>query len=208
MTDRIEEITQKIYNEGITKAKNDAEQLLAQAKEKADSIIQAAKLKHEEIIHDAQQKAEEEKKRFEAELQLTARQFISQLKQQITTLISTAQVDTAVNDAFNDNEFIKRIILLLVEKWDSTAGENMDLQLLLPSEDRKELTAFLQAKATEAMNKGLEISVDSKLKSGFRIGPKDGSYLISFTAQDFANYFKQYFKDGTKKLLFDAIETE
>ena len=208
MTDRIEEITQKIYNEGITKAKDDAEQLLAQAKKKADAIIQSAKKTQEEIIRDAQKKAEEERNRNQAELQLAARQFISQLKQQITALITTAQVATPVNEAFNDSDFIKKVILTLIEKWDPKARENMDLQLRLPPDDQKQLTAFLQSKATEATNNGVEISGDPKLKSGFRIGPKDGSYLISFTAQDFANYFKQYFKEGTKKLLFDAIETE
>nr|WP_319509933.1 V-type ATP synthase subunit E [uncultured Draconibacterium sp.] len=208
MTDRIEEITQKIYNEGITKAKDDADQLIAEAQEKADAIIRSAKKKQEEIIHDAQKQAEENKKRTEAELQLAARQFISHLKQQITDLISTAQINSPVNEAFNDNDFIKKIILTLIEKWDPKAGKNMDMHLLLPPDDQKDLTAFLQKKASEAMNKGIEISFDSKLKSGFRIGPKDGSYLISFTAQDFENYFKLYFKDGTKKLLFDAVETE
>nr|WP_319265480.1 V-type ATP synthase subunit E [uncultured Draconibacterium sp.] len=208
MTDRIEEITQKIYNEGITKAKDDADQLIAEAKEKADAIIRSAKKTQEEIIRDAQKKAAEDKKRTEAELQLAARQFISHLKQQITDLISTAQINSSVNEAFNDSDFIKKIILTLIEKWDPKAGKNMDMHLLLPPDDQKELTAYLQKKASEAMNKGIEISVDSKLKSGFRIGPKDGSYLISFTAQDFENYFKLYFKDGTKKLLFDAVETE
>ncbi|WP_319590686.1 V-type ATP synthase subunit E [uncultured Draconibacterium sp.] len=208
MTDRIEEITQKIYNEGITKAKDDADQLIAEAKEKADAIIRSAKKTQEEIIRDAQKKAAEDKKRTEAELQLAARQFISHLKQQITDLISTAQINSPVNEAINDSDFIKKIILTLIEKWDPKAGKNMDMHLLLPPDDQKELTAYLQKKASEAMNKGIEISVDSKLKSGFRIGPKDGSYLISFTAQDFENYFKLYFKDGTKKLLFDAVETE
>lgn len=208
MTDRIEEITQKIYNEGITKAKDDADQLIAEAREKADVIIRSAKLKQKEIIRDAQNKVEEIKKRTEAELQLAARQFISQLKQQITTLISTAQITSPVKEAFNDSDFIKRIIITLIEKWDPKTDKSMDLQLFLPPDDQKELTAFLQKKVTDAMNEGIEISVDPRLKSGFRIGPKDGGYLISFTAQDFANYFKQYFKDGTKKLLFDAVETE
>ncbi|WP_303918019.1 V-type ATP synthase subunit E [Draconibacterium sediminis] len=208
MTDRIAEITQKIYNEGIVKAKDDADQLLAEAKEKADDIIRSAKLKQDEIIRAAQKKAAEDKKRTEAELQLAARQFISKLKQQITGLISAAQINPPVNEAFNDSDFIKKIILTLIEKWNPKSGKSMDLHLLLPPDDQKELTAFLQKRATEAMNNGIEILVDPKLKSGFRIGPKDGSYLISFTAQDFANYFKQYFKDGTKKLLFDAAETE
>ncbi|WP_372650423.1 V-type ATP synthase subunit E [Draconibacterium sp.] len=208
MTDRIAEITQKIYNEGIVKAKDDADQLLAEAKEKADDIIRSAKLKQDEIIRDAQKNAAEDKKRTEAELQLAARQFISKLKQQITGLISTAQINPPVNEAFNDSDFIKKIILTLIEKWNPKSGKSMELHLLLPPDDQKELTAFLQKRATEAMNNGIEILVDPKLKSGFRIGPKDGSYLISFTAQDFANYFKQYFKDRTKKLLFDATETE
>ncbi|WP_319480324.1 V-type ATP synthase subunit E [uncultured Draconibacterium sp.] len=208
MTDKIQEITQKIYNEGITKAKDDADQLIAEAKEKADAIIRSAKKTQEELIRDAQKKAAEDKKRTEAELQLAARQFISHLKQQITNLISTAQINSPVNEAFNDSDFIKKIILTLIEKWDPKAGKSMDLHLLLPPDDQQELTAFLQQKATEAMNKGIEITMDPKIKSGFKIGPKDGSYLISFTAQDFANYFKLYFKNGTKKLLFDAVETE
>jgi len=208
MTDRIEEITQKIYNEGIIKAKDDADQLIAEAKEKADAIIRSAKKTQEELIRDAQKKAAEDKKRTEAELQLAARQFISHLKQQITNLISTAQINSPVNEAFNDSDFIKKIILTLIEKWDPKASKSMDLNLLLPPDDQQELTAFLQQKATEAMNKGIEITMDPKIKSGFKIGPKDGSYLISFTAQDFANYFKLYFKNGTKKLLFDAVETE
>lgn len=208
MTDRIEEITQKIYDEGITKAKSDAEKLIAEAKEKADSIIRSAKNTQEEIIRKAQKKAEEEKKQSDAELKLVARQFISRLKQQITDLISTAQVNGPINNAFNDSDFIKKIILTIIEKWDPNASENMDLHLLLPPDNQKELTAFLQSKAIETMNRGVEISMDPKLKSGFKIGPKDGSYVISFTTQDFANYFKKYFKDGTKKLLFDAVETE
>lgn len=62
MTDRIEEITQKIYNEGIIKAKDDADQLIAEAKEKADALIRSAKRTQEEIIREAQKQASEEKK--------------------------------------------------------------------------------------------------------------------------------------------------
>jgi V/A-type H+/Na+-transporting ATPase subunit E len=206
MTDRIEEITQKIYNEGITKAKSDAEQLISEAKEKAEAIIRSAKKTEEKIICDAQQKALEEKKRGEAELKLAAQQFISHLKQQITNLISTAQVDKPVKAAFKDDDFIKQIILKIIEKWEPENQDRMDLTLLLPADDRKELTDFLHAKATEAMNNGIDIKEDPALESGFRISSKEGSYLINFSAQDFTNYFIRYFKDGTKKLLFDAAE--
>lgn len=45
MTDKILEITEKIYNEGVIKAKEDAEQIIAEAKSKAHEIIEAAKKK-------------------------------------------------------------------------------------------------------------------------------------------------------------------
>lgn len=208
MTDRIEEITQKIYNEGVTKAKRDAEKLISEAKEKAEAIIHLAKKTEEKIISDAQQKALEEKKRGEAELKLAAQQFISHLKQQITNLISTAQVDNPVKEAFKDDDFIKQIILKIIEKWEPENQEKMDLTLLLSPNDQKELSDFLHAKATETMNNGIVIRADPELESGFRIGPKEGSYLINFTAQDFTNYFIQYLKNETKKLLFDAAEKD
>lgn len=208
MTDRIEEITQKIYNEGVTKAKRDAEKLISEAKEKAEAIIRSAKKTEEKIINDAQKKALEEKKRGEAELKLAAQQFIGHLKQQITNLISTAQVDKPVKEAFKDDDFIKQIILKIIEKWEPENQEKMDLTLLLSPNDQKELSDFLHAKATEAMNNGIVIREDPTLESGFRIGPKEGSYLINFTAQDFTNYFIQYLKNETKKLLFDAAEKD
>ncbi|WP_340113939.1 hypothetical protein [Maribellus mangrovi] len=208
MTDRIEEITQKIYNEGITKAKGDAEQLISEAKEKAEAIIRTAKQTEEKIILNAQNKALEERKRGQAELKLAAQQFVSHLKQQITNLISTAQLDKPVNEAFKDDDFIKQIILKIIEKWEPENQEKMDLTLLLPPDDQKKINDFLQSKATEAMNNGIDIRVDPALESGFRIGPKEGSYLINFTAQDFTNYFIQYLKNETKKLLFDAAEKD
>ena len=42
MTDKILEITEKIYNDGVIKAKEDAEQLIAEAKNKANQIIESA----------------------------------------------------------------------------------------------------------------------------------------------------------------------
>ena len=56
--------------------------------------------------------------------------------------------------------------------------------------------------AKEQLDAGLEINFDSKIKSGFKIGPADGSYQISFTDSDFENYFVNYLKDRTKKLIF------
>jgi len=73
---------------------------------------------------------------------------------------------------------------------------------LLPEKDEKELNTFFNTKAKKYLDGGLEIKKKKKIRTGFKIGPKDGSYLISFTDTDFENYFKNYLKPRTIKLLY------
>ena len=48
------------------------------------------------------------------------------------------------------------------------------------------------------------IEFDSETKDGFKIAPKNGNYTISFSAGDFENFFKSYFREKTKELLFES----
>lgn len=208
MTDKIQEITQKIYNEGVIKAKEDADKIIADAKIKAEAILLSAKKMQEEIIDKAQKQAEEIKRKTNTEMQLAARQFTSKLKQNITGVISTSQVDGTIRDAVNDIDFIKNIIQIIVSNWKPEKSEDLNIKLLLPEKNEKAFTAFFDSKINETLNKGVEVKFDSKLDTGFQIGPHDGSYILSFTDKDFENYFKSYFKERTKKLLFDSEQQE
>lgn len=204
MTDKIQEITQKIYNEGVLKAKEDARLIIAEARSKAEEILNEAQRKEEKIIRKANEDADEIKKKTQTELQLSSRQFISTVKQQITELITTKQVEYEVKNAFTDNNFIKKIILIILQNWKQDTDE--DLRILLPENYKKEIDVFLDANALESMNKSVEIQYDARIESGFRIGPANGGYIISFTDKDFINYFKRYTKERTRKLLFESTE--
>ena len=203
MTKKILELTEKIYNEGVEKAKKEAELIIANAKKEADNIINAAKNKEKNIAEQAQKQADELKKNADSEIRLAARQFISNLKQQISALITTGQVEAPVKDAFKDKEFVKNIIFTIIKNWNPQKPEEFNISLLLPQKEEKELTDFFNNKAKELLDSGLEINFEPNIKSGFKIGPKDGSYYISFTDKDFENYFINYLKDRTKKMIFD-----
>ena len=185
------------------KAKKEAELIIAKAKEEADNIINAAKSREKEITEQAQKQADELKKNADLEIRLAARQFISNLKQQITGLITTAQVEVPVKDAFKDEKFVKNIILTLIKNWNPLKPEELNISLLLPRKEEKELTDFFSNEAKELLDSGLEINFEPNIKSGFKIGPKDGSYYISFTDKDFENFFKSYLKERTRKMIFD-----
>ncbi len=206
MTDKIAEITEKIYNEGIVKAREDAEQILENAKNEAKEIILKANNEGLKILEKASIESEDIKKKTMAELRLSSQQFISNIKKQITNIILTAQTKPALNNSFNDNEFIQKIILTVLQNWNPEKPEEMDLNILLPQKNEKELSDFFKSKAIETLNREISFSFDAKMESGFKISPKNGAYIISFSDNDFENYFKEYVKEKTRKLLFEAIQ--
>ena len=203
MTKKILELTEKIYNEGVVKAKEEAEQIISKAKKEANKIITEAKNEEENRRKQAEKQAVEIKENAVSEIRLAARQLSSNLKQQINGLITTAQVESPVKAAFKDEKFVQNIILTIIQNWNPQKPEDLNISLLLPQEEEKEFNDFFNNKAKELLNAGLEINFDNNIKSGFKIGPKDGSYHISFTDKDFENYFKNYLKDRTKEMIFN-----
>ena len=206
MTNKVQELTEKIYNEGVNKAKADAEKIIAEAKKEAGAIIQSAQKEREAILAQAKKEVAEVKTNANAEMQLAARQFISHVKQQITNAITAEQVEKKVKEAFNDTDFLKNMILTLVKNWNAQSQDQPELQLLLSEKETNELSDFFESKAFEALNKSIEVKWDEKVKNGFKIGPKGGGYIIRFSDVDFENYFKKYFKEKTRNLLFEKKE--
>lgn len=206
MTDKIRELTEKIYNEGVVKAKEDADHIISEAKKEANKILESANKQKAEIIKKANKETQENKKNINSEIQLATLQFTSNLKQQITNSITTRQIQNPIKESFQDINFVKKIILTTVQNWNPQKSEELDLKILLPEEDKNEFTDFLNNKTVESLNKGVKIEFDSKTKNGFKIGPQNGNYIISFEGKDFENYFKKYFRQSTKKLLFDSVD--
>ncbi len=202
-SDKLKKITDKIYQEGVEKARTEAEQIMENARQEAENIIGQARKKEAEIHEQVQKQTAEMKQNTDAELRLAARQFMSTLKQEISGNVINAQVETPVREAFGDPEFIREMMLTIVKNWNPMKPEDMHLKLLLPAEREQELKGFFNSKAKELLNSGLEISYLPTIKDGFKIEPKNSSYYINFTDEGFENYFKNYLRDKTRKMIFE-----
>lgn len=197
----MQELTSKIYEEGIAKANEEAEKLISEARKEAENLKNKAKKEAEQIVEKAEKDAQELRKNVESEVKLSARQALSTIKQQITELIAVKATDEPVKEAFKDKDFIKNIIETTIKNW-NPGKDAFDLQLLLPKEDENSLGTYFEKKQKELLKGSLEIRFDDKLNAGFKIGPKDGRFLISFTDEDFENFFKNYLRPRTTQLLY------
>ena len=202
MENKLQELTQKLYNEGVEKANAEAEKILAEAKSEAEKVKQNAEKEAAKIISAAEQKSTEIKKNVDAELNLASKQTIRTVKQQVTDMIVSKVIDEPVKKAFDDVPFIKEIIKTVVNNWDSQKNETIDLSVLLPDKLEKELSDFLKSKSGKELNANLELSYSDSMKGGFKVGPADGSYKISFSEEDFENFFKSYLRPKTIEMLY------
>jgi V/A-type H+/Na+-transporting ATPase subunit E len=201
MENRLQELTSKIYQEGIAKASAEAEKIIADANKTADELRNNAKKEASQILEKAGKEAQELKKNVESEVKLSARQAISTIKQQITGLVTSKATGESVKEAFKDKDFVKKIIETTIKNW-NPGKEVYDLQLLLPKEDEKTLGEYFSKKQVELMKGSLEVKFDDRMDAGFKIGPKDGRFIISFTEEDFENFFRNYLRPRTTQLLY------
>ena len=200
MENKLQELTQKIYTEGVSKAQEEADAILGKARKEADELLKNANKQTAEILDKATKDAETLRRNTNSELAMSVKQAINAFKQELTTLI-VSKATAPVKDAVKEGEFIQEIIKTVIANW-NPGTSNIDLALLLPETDRKKLETYFTSKSKNLLDAGLELQFSNQVKGGFKIGPKDGSYVISFTDADFDNFFKTYARPKLRELLY------
>lgn len=200
MENKLDILTKKLYDEGIEKARQEADAIIANAKGEAEKIIAEAETRAGEIMAGGRQEVENMQKKAESEMSLSARQAVTALKQSITNLISGKVAADMAEEGFEDKAFVQELLMAIVKKWDVTAG-NLNLDIVLSAEEKKQFETFVAKKYKDLLDKGLEVKVGD-MQEGFLIQPKDGSYQIAFSEQLFEVFFNQYMRAFTKSLLY------
>ena len=197
--DKLQELTQKLYNEGLSKGKEEGEAILAKAQAQAQEIVSQAQEEAKAIIEKAQKEASDYKIKMEGDVKMASTQAVQATKAGIENLIVAKAVEP-VKGALSDEAFIKEIITAVAKNF--SAQESTDLALVLPEKLQKSLEPFVSAELTKTIGKGVEASFSKKVNAGFKIGPKDGSYFIDLTDEAFQALIGEYLRPATKKLLF------
>ena len=200
MQNKLQELTDRLYNEGLSKGKQEGEEILAKAKVQAEEIIAKANTEAEAILSAAKKEAEELKTKVQSDLKMAAGQSIAATKKDIETLIVTKMTEAEVKDALTSAAFVKEVILAVAKGFNTE--EPVDLELVLPEALKKDLEGFVANEMAKAIKGGVEASFSKKIAGGFTIGPKNGGYFVSFTDETFNALISEYLRPETKKLLF------
>lgn len=202
MEDKIQVLTDKIYQEGIQKAKDEGYIIVNDARVTADKLISDARIKADQIITQAESEAKELRQNIEAEIRLASSQMVRSLRQKISELITLQVAEQPLKQIIHDEAFIKELILAAVAQWKETDGKDEKLLLQIPQNSSEALIQFLEQKIRSLLGQSFRIDLSQKLESGFKIGPDGGNYMISFTDEAFITFFKRFLRPGTIAILY------
>lgn len=200
MPDKLQELTDRLYNEGLSKGREEGEVLLARARKEADEIVSKAKSEAEEIVSSAMKNASELKSKAESDIKMASAQSLQATRQDIENLLVKSVVDAKADKALKDPDFIKEIIRSVAGKF--SASEGVEISLLLPASMKKDLEDWVKGELSKTLSKGVKAEFSKKIAGGFSIGPKDGSWFIDLSDDTFKSLIAEYLRPVTRKLLF------
>ena len=198
--DKLQELTQKLYEEGLAKGKQDGEALLQKAQSEAEGIVKQAQEEAEAILAKARKDAEDFKVKVEGDVKMAAQQAVQATRSDIENLVVAKVVDGTVDKALANEDYLKGIITAVAQKF--SADEPADLSLILPESLKAALEPFVKNELGKLLGKGVDATFSKKVAGGFKIGPKDGGYFVSLTDETFKDLIGSYLRPATKKLLF------
>lgn len=199
MSNKLQELTDKLYNEGLSKGREEGELLLAKARAEAEEIKSSARKEAAAIVAEAEKSASALKEKAESDIRMASAQSLQATRKDIEDLLVNAAISDKADKALADKDFIREIIRTVAEKFNPEAT---DITLVLPASMQKDLEKWVSSELGKAIGKGVKAEFSKKIQGGFTIGPKDGSWFVSFSDETFRELIAEYLRPVTRKILF------
>ena len=196
MENKIQELTDKIYREGVEKGNEEAQRLVGNAREEAAKILEDARKEADAIIAAARKTAAETAENTQSEIKLFAGQAVNALKTEVASLLTNQVVTEAVKGFVSDKDYLNKFIVSLATQWVA------DEAIVISTADAEGLKKYFAANAKAVLDKGVKIEQVNGNKTLFSISPADGSYKVNFGEEEFENYFKDFLRPQLVEMLF------
>ena len=196
MENKIQELTDKIYREGVEKGNEEAQRLISAAQQEAQKLIEDAKKEAEAILSGARKSADELQENTKSELKLFAGQALNALKTEVTNLLTNQTVSEAVKGFTSDKDYFNKFIVSLASQWSTNEP------IVISVKDAESLKKYFAVNAKALLDKNVQIEKVNGSKVLFSVSPADGSYKVNFGEEEFENYFKEFLRPQLVEMLF------
>jgi len=195
---QVQELIDKIKNDGIKSANSEASQIKANAEAEAKRIVDFAKKEASDIISKSKQEAEQAEKAGTAALQQASRNLVLAFRDEIQGLLNKI-VNENVSANYNA-DIVKAALPEVLKNW----AKSDDISVILPESELSKLQAFFADKLKNELGKGIELKSNRKLSHGFNITNKDGSIYYDFSSEAVAGLLSSYLNPKLAGILTES----
>lgn len=202
MDTQLQDIIQKIHNEGVQEAEARARQIIESAEKKAKERIDRAKKEAESIRKDAEADARKSQAAGEAALKQASRDLLLAVRKDLTALFETVQKET-VGEGLSA-ERMGEIIGTIVTSW--MKGESDSLDVLASEKDRDALEKELRKRLSDKLNKGYQVRPVRGISAGFRVSADDSGAYYDFTDEAISELLAAYLNPRLAEVMQNAAK--
>ncbi len=196
MDSKIQELTEKVYNEGVLKANAEAERIIAEAEARAKNIVSEAERTADEVIRSAERRVNDHKLNSERELQLYANQLVEATRSSLVANLSGAIAGDNVKALSANPDFIQQFMLELVKGFDLNKGVEIS------GANAEKLAEYFAANARHLMEQGVNIKQVAGKPTDFTLRPSDGGFKLHIGEAEFLELFKSFVRPQLASQLF------
>lgn len=199
VSEKLKQLTDKIYEEGVHKAREDSAAILQRANEEAARIREDAQREREQLLQAAKETAAAERRKTATELRLATRKAISQLKESIHQLLTEKVIRDPVRKGLTDPETLAGVLVACAESLQRNKAGNFEIALA--PDQALRIRQALEAGKQDLLSSGLVIREQQHKGPGFAIVPEGEGYHIRMDEPFFVELLSDYLSVQTRDWL-------
>lgn len=197
MAEEIRELIEKIQEQGVKAAQEEAAKIISQADAQAQKIISEAKAEAKKIIEQAALQAKKQHESTQASLSQAGRDLLISLRKEINSILDRL-IKAGMHQALSVEELAK-IISSLIKN--TQLSEKAEIIISLNEHDKDKLEkGFLKQLALET-KKQVVLKTAQGIDSGFVISFDTGKSIFDFSNEALTEYLSGALRPELNKIL-------
>ncbi len=196
---QLNELIEKIKNDGIRSAEDEASRIIVDAQKQAADIVSKAEIEARRIQKVAGVEAEKTERSGTEALRHAGRDLLLTVRSSIEDMFNRI-VKSSVTDSLNP-ELLSQAVMETIR---SLAIESLSgVEVQIPENQFALIEPGLRGAMVDEFKKGMKIAPVKGLDAGFRVSIKNGSMFYDFSDQEIVEMLSRFLNPQLVKIISD-----
>lgn len=192
MSSQIQELIDKIKNDGIQTAQTQAQEIEKQAQAKAQKIVQEAQQKADTMLAQVKTEIKKTQESAQKSLQQASRDTLLSLRKEIEKTLQRL-VLAEVSHALTNERLAEILTEVITRTLDGKEGGGVQVEV--SAKDLKNLSEGFISKLQKKIKSEIKLQSSDDIGGGFTISYDQGKSSFDFTDESLAQYLTTFLND-------------